>query len=239
MIVGTYVFILAALVSDKAKGGFMDYADEVDDNKGNRMNGEGREHPPDSRVTQRPLVTVKHIDPPEVLESDDRAFKTAHGATGLFGRNNEKELSKENRTHTDSFILSGTTEGLVHYDDKTDPDFPRRAPPARSLYNVPQGYSANKPYDYAFQTGFIKPVYGYSNVQPQPYLSRATYYSAGTIPATSYYPQTSQSTNWQMSTYYPYTNYYTYSSNYYYPASSSTFDSKYKPETIFMGFNKH
>lgn len=76
----------------------------------------------------------------------------------LFSRKyNVKSLISSNKIGRSSVIYSRLstpiTEHSVHYDDRTDPDFPRLAPPARSLYDIPRGYNVQRPQDYDFRRG--------------------------------------------------------------------------------------
>lgn len=55
-----------------------------------------------------------------------------------------------------------TTESLVHYDDRIDPDFPRHAPPVRVLYKIPTVQTIGENYDQAFRIGLRRPTYSVS-----------------------------------------------------------------------------
>uniref|UniRef100_A0AC34QWX0 Uncharacterized protein n=1 Tax=Panagrolaimus sp. JU765 TaxID=591449 RepID=A0AC34QWX0_9BILA len=59
-----------------------------------------------------------------------------------------------------TLVKVDSTDGLVPYDAHIDPDFPKAAPVARGLYNVPEGWNLDKTIDMEFKTGYRKALPG-------------------------------------------------------------------------------
>ncbi|KAK0425903.1 hypothetical protein QR680_009448 [Steinernema hermaphroditum] len=68
------------------------------------------------------------------------------------------------------------TDNIVPYDAHIDPDFPREAPYARGIYNIPEGHNLDKDIDVEFRTGFRHGPFRPTQMTPgQFYIPRTAY----------------------------------------------------------------
>ncbi|VDD86639.1 unnamed protein product [Enterobius vermicularis] len=138
----------------------------------------------------------------------------------LFSRKyNVKSLISSNKIGRSSVIYSRLstpiTEHSVHYDDRTDPDFPRLAPPARSLYDIPRGYNVQRPQDYDFRRGLRQLPTQYAYTVSDPRLPQQYTVGFATTAPVYYYQLSSTFPSWSPA-YHSYFGYYDQNRNTYY-----------------------